>query len=84
MSNLPAFFAGPITQEYAELSLTGADSESNPTETCGSDCSGGECEGEQTCPASRKEEEEQETSRKKKHSFLAVVEGWNEPPATWL
>ena len=82
MSNLPEFFTGSITHEYGELSMKGS-KETNPTDTCGSDCSagGGEC-ADETCGMEPKKDKDKEKPKKK--AFHPMVEGWNEPPAAHL
>jgi hypothetical protein len=81
MRNLPEFFTGSITHEYGELSMKGS-KETNPTDTCGSDCSApAEC-GDETCPMYRKKDKDKGVPKKK--AFQPIVPGWNEPPAAHL
>jgi hypothetical protein len=85
MNGLPEFFAGVIAREYGELSMKGS-KESNPTDTCGSDCSGGDCSPDETCPMFRKKDKDKDKDKGeyKKKAFNPIVEGWNEPPAAHL
>jgi hypothetical protein len=78
MNGLPEFFTGAITHEYGELSMKGS-KETDPTDTCGSDCSGGKACDDETCGMQPKKDKEKEKPKKK--AFQPIVEGWNEPPA---
>jgi len=69
--------SGAIAEEYGDM-LLAANKEENPTETCGSDCSGGECE-DQTCLPP--EEQKEQAQKKKYKAFVPALAGWNEPPA---
>jgi hypothetical protein len=85
MNNLPEFFTGAISHEYGELSMKGGKAGTNPTETCGSDCSGhADCNPDETCPTFRKKDKDKDKDKYKKKAFFPVVEGWNEPPAAQL
>jgi hypothetical protein len=82
MSHSPEFLQGYITREYDSISAKGEHKE-NPTETCGSDCSAGDC-GDETCAAFPKKDKDKDKDKPKKKAFYPVVEGWNEPPAARL